>query len=581
MKQFLSIDSAMKMHWSGLFFVSLCLYLVLTLGARNIHAAESTPPAESAELAQLVEALERIGVLRPLVARFEAAHANTPPEDVFTRTVIDARLDRAWSSMVAEIHQAARLVAKLKGNEIVDSDQQETVEGLLTSVPQASFAMLDRLSREVSLPTRDQSAAEQAAVFANANIDTARVDALFDQILENLKLQAQFSLDTSDTTAELTRRLEARAEGTSAFLDVSSRDVEALSLQASVLPDDAEVAAQLAVARQRVALSVVVLRGTVQKMRSLGLDTREYETQLIARTGEITTDVLDVSVLGSLAVAAWQSMKDWIAENGAGLFFSLLIFLLILYVTFKVAAFVQRLVLLGVERSNNNLPELLKRMIVSGARGLIIALGLLIAVSQLGISLGPLLAGLGIAGFVIGFALQDTLSNFAAGMMILFYRPFDVGDVVEAGGVFGTVNHMSLVNTTILTFDNQTLVVPNTKIWGDVIKNLNSQNQRRVDMMFGIGYADDIPHAEQLLKEIVASHESVLAYPEPVIRLHELGESSVNFVVRPWVNAVDYWPVYWDITREVKMRFDAEGVSIPFPQRDVHLYTEVGQGAEK
>ncbi len=579
MKQFLSFHTAIKIHWSGLFFFCLCL--VLALSVRDIQAAEAVPAAKNAELVRLSEALEKIDALRPLVARFEAALANTPPEDVFTRTVIDARLDRAWSSMVTEIHQAARLTGKLEDTNLVGAEQRTTVESLLVSVPQIAFAMLDRLSREVSLPTQDQSAAEQAAVFANANIDTGRVDALFDQILENLKLQEQFSLDTSDKTAELRRRLEARAEGTSAFLDVSSRDVEALSLQASVLPDDAEVAAQLAVARQRVELSVVVLRGTVQKLRSLGLDTREYETQLIARTGEITTDVLDVSVLGSLAVAAWQSMKDWIAENGAGMFFSLLIFLLIIYVTLRLASFVQQLVLMGVERSNNKLPQLLQRMIVSAARGLILALGLLIAVSQLGISLGPLLAGLGIAGFVIGFALQDTLSNFAAGMMILFYRPFDVGDVVEAGGVFGTVNNMSLVNTTILTFDNQTLVVPNTKIWGDVIKNLNSQNQRRVDMMFGIGYADDIPQAERLLKDIVSGHESVLTYPEPVIRLHELGESSVNFVVRPWVNAVDYWPVYWDITREVKMRFDAEGVSIPFPQRDVHLYTESERSAEK
>ena len=203
-----------------------------------------------------------------------------------------------------------------------------------------------------------------------------------------------------------------------------------------------------------------------------------------------------------------------------------------------------------------------------------IALGILIGLSQLGISLGPLLAGLGIAGFVIGFALQDTLSNFASGMMILFYRPFDVGDVVEVGGVFGTVSHMSLVNTTILTLDNQTLVVPNNKIWGDVIKNLNSQRQRRVDMMFGISYGDDIPQTEQVLHDIVTSHEKVLRDPEPMIHLHELGDSSVNFIVRPWVKSEDYWTVYWDITREVKIRFDAEGISIPFPQRDVHFYNE-------
>ena len=580
MKKFLAINADLDVRWVSLAVMSLCLLLVLSVGSRETLAAETNLAADNAELAELSEVLLRIDALSPLIARFEAAYVDTPPDDVFTRTVIDARLDRAWSSMVTEIHHAARLVRELEYSELVDPKQQENVERLLVSVPQVAFAMLDRLLGQVSLPTRDQSAAEQAAIFANANIDTDRVDALFDQVLENLALQEQLSLDASEAQAELRRRLEARAAGTSAFLDVSSRDVEALNLQASVLPDDSEVVAQLAVARQRVALSVDVLRSVVEKMRPLGLDTRDYETQLIARTGEITTDVLDLSVLSSLAASAWQSLKDWFVENGASLFFSFLIFLLIVFVTFKVATVVQRLVTLGLERDNVHFSQLLKRMIVSAARGLIIALGLLIAVSQLGISLGPLLAGLGIAGFVIGFALQDTLSNFASGMMILFYRPFDVGDVVEAGGVFGTVNHMSLVNTTILTFDNQTLVVPNNKIWGDVIKNLNSQKQRRVDMMFGIGYADDIPNAERLLNEIVTSHESVLAHPEPVIRLHELGESSVNFVVRPWVNSADYWSVYWDITREVKIRFDAEGVSIPFPQRDVHLYTE-GVGTQE
>jgi small conductance mechanosensitive channel len=159
--------------------------------------------------------------------------------------------------------------------------------------------------------------------------------------------------------------------------------------------------------------------------------------------------------------------------------------------------------------------------------------------------------------------------------MILIYKPFDVGDVVEvAGNVSGTVSHMSLVNTTVLTFDNQTLIVPNNSIWQNVIKNVTSQQMRRVDLVFGIGYSDDIPKAERILTEIIESHEAILADPEPVIRLHELGESSVNFVVRPWVKTDDYWPVYWDITRQVKMKFDAEDISIPFPQRDVHLFTD-------
>jgi small conductance mechanosensitive channel len=200
--------------------------------------------------------------------------------------------------------------------------------------------------------------------------------------------------------------------------------------------------------------------------------------------------------------------------------------------------------------------------------------GLLVALSQLGFSMGPILATLGIAGFIIGFALQETLANFAAGMMILVYRPFDVGDMVEAATVFGKVSAMSMVSTTILTIDNQTLIVPNGKIWGDVIKNVTGQTMRRVDMTFGVSYTDDIPQTEKVLAAIVKEHPMVLDDPEPLIKLHTLGESSVDFIVRPWVKTDDYWDVYWDVTREVKMRFDREGISIPFPQRDVHFYEE-------
>jgi len=196
------------------------------------------------------------------------------------------------------------------------------------------------------------------------------------------------------------------------------------------------------------------------------------------------------------------------------------------------------------------------------------------ALSQVGISLAPMLAGLGVAGFIVGFALQDSLGNFAAGAMILIYRPFDVDDFVEVTGASGLVKKMNLVSTTILTFDNQTLVVPNSKIWGDVIKNVTAQTERRVDMEFGIGYDDDIELAERVLHEIVHAHEKTLDDPEPLIKLHTLGDSSVNFIVRPWVRTEDYWGVYWDLMREVKLRFDREGISIPFPQRDVHVYSE-------
>jgi small conductance mechanosensitive channel len=273
-----------------------------------------------------------------------------------------------------------------------------------------------------------------------------------------------------------------------------------------------------------------------------------------------------------LLVGWSETLWGSLVESGPGLFFQLILFLLIVFAFYKLANLAQRLTETALQKPGVTLSQLMQRMVLLIVRNTILVIGVLIALSQLGISLGPLLAGLGVVGFIVGFALQDTLSNFAAGMLILTYRPFDVGDLVEAGGVSGLVSHMSLVNTTILTLDNQTIIVPNGKIWGDVIKNVTAQKIRRVDLVFGISYTDDIPKTEKVLQEIIDSHEAVLKDPEPMIRLHELGDSSVNFIVRPWVKTDDYWETYWAITRAVKMRFDKEGISIPFPQRDVHLY---------
>ena len=332
----------------GIIFVVLCSLASSTIAAESTQEAE--PGTE--QLAQLEDAFAQIDAVQPLVTQLEEAYAAAPADDVLTRTVIDARLDRAWNSLVSEIHRAAGLVQTGEANGVDLAEARARVETLLAFVPTETFQLLDRLSGEVSLPTRDQAAAEQSAIFAQASIAIDRVDALYDQLLENLALQEQFSLDVSGATAELRSRLEGRAAGTSAFLDVSSRDVEALSTQSAVLPDDAEVAARLAVARQRVALSADVLRSVIEQMQSQELDTKAYEAQLITRTGEITTDVLDLSVLADLARAAWDSVADWFAENGASLIFSLLIFLVIVYATFKVAAIAQRLLTMALDRGN-------------------------------------------------------------------------------------------------------------------------------------------------------------------------------------------------------------------------------------
>jgi small conductance mechanosensitive channel len=221
--------------------------------------------------------------------------------------------------------------------------------------------------------------------------------------------------------------------------------------------------------------------------------------------------------------------------------------------------------------------ELLHRFLVRAARRATIIVGIIVGLTALEVNVGPLLAVIGAMGFVVGFALQSTLSNFASGLMIMLYRPFDIGDAVDVAGINGKVESMSLVNTKILTWDNQVMVVPNNSIWSDIITNVTGSETRRVDMVFGIGYDDDIKLAKEILEDIASDHPLTLDDPSPTVQLNELGDSSLNFICRPWAKTSDYWGVYWDVTRTVKERFDAAGISIPFPQRDIHVY-QAGQG---
>ena len=341
-----------------------------------------------------------------------------------------------------------------------------------------------------------------------------------------------------------------------------------------VKTDDAETQDKLVLVNEKLDIDTNSLQQAIAIANTYNLDASEYQTLLVKTTGEISSDMFDTDVLSVLLRDWWLETKHSLRDNAANVIFKVFVFILIIAAFKLLASLVARLIRRSVQSAKVNLSMLMQDMLVSLISRFILILGLLVALAQMGVSLGPVLAGLGVAGFVIGFALQDTLGNFAAGMMILVYRPYDVGDMVEAAGAFGKVKSMSIVSTTVLTIDNQTLIIPNSKIWGDVIKNVTAQSTRRVDMVFGIGYSDDIPKTEKILEEIVSAHAKVLKEPEPVIKLHTLGESSVDFVVRPWSKTEDYWDVYWDITREVKMRFDAEGVSIPFPQRDVHIYKE-------
>lgn len=196
---------------------------------------------------------------------------------------------------------------------------------------------------------------------------------------------------------------------------------------------------------------------------------------------------------------------------------------------------------------------------------------LIAALDQLGVNTTSMIAVLGAAGLAVGLALKDSLQNFAAGVMLIMYRPFRIGHFVEVAGVLGIVEQITIFNTVMRTPDNREIIVPNGNIYADTITNYSARDTRRIDMVFGIGYDDDLLKAKQIMTDIVNGHKLVLKDPEPVIRIAELGDSSITFNVWPWVNSSDFASVRADLIETIKLAFDANGISIPYPQMDVHF----------
>ncbi len=343
------------------------------------------------------------------------------------------------------------------------------------------------------------------------------------------------------SAAEIAAMGEASAEP-----DSAGTDLNALVLERGQLVDRAEV--------------------IVAALERKGGDVTESRAYLDAVSG--------LSIEINNAGQTLGLFQSWLLskEGGIQLGVNIVLFLVTLMVARIVGSLFSGVVRKSLDRAKSGSSELFRDFIVNTARKFVTFVGLVIALSFIGVEIGPFLAAIGAVGFIVGFALQGTLNNFAAGLMILFHRPYDVGDVVSAGGITGKVDSMSMGSTVFKTADNQTVIVPNGSIWGGVITNITGNETRRVDLVFGIGYTDDIGKAEAVLQSIVEAHPKVLAEPAPLIKLHELADSSVNFVCRPWAKTSDYWEVYWDVTRSVKERFDEANLSIPYPQQDIHVH---------
>lgn len=522
-------------------------------------------PAElAADFEQRIQSIEEQEVA---VKQIRDSYAEA---DGLMAELYGSRVDSVWAEMFREtVGLASDLLEQQDAGFDVASFADEIVAKLHV-FPTESVDALQRLRSAVEFPTEEMAPADLAITYQRLWQAVEKYDGVLQSMVSWLDVAGKLDIDSQDIAAFLTREIQETAANRSTFVQLSLDTVTALREAVATLPTNQEVADKLAVNEARVTIASNSLQNSVDLMNELKLDASHYRQQLVKTTGELTSDLLSVSVLSGIVSDWTATTTELAASEGPRLVFRLIIVLLILVFFFYLGRAAQALTKKAMASSKVKVSHLLTDMIVGSVKNLVIMLGILVALSQIGISLGPLLAGLGIAGFIIGFALQDTLSNFASGMLILFYRPFDVGDFVTAGGVTGKVSHMSLVNTTFKTIDNQVLVVPNNLIWQSVITNVTAQRLRRVDLVFSVAYSDDVEKVEKILQDVVEAHELILKEPEPAIRLHELAESSVNFVCRPWVKTDDYWDVYWDLLRTVKLRFDSEGITIPFPQRQIH-----------
>lgn len=261
-----------------------------------------------------------------------------------------------------------------------------------------------------------------------------------------------------------------------------------------------------------------------------------------------------------------QLVTDWCLTNGPGIIIAFVIFIVGRWLAMWFSAIARKAMIKG------SIEETLARFLSKLIYYALLAAVVIAAADQLGIKTTSFMAIFGAAGLAIGLALKDSLANFASGVMLILFSPFKVGDLVTAGGVTGKVQQIDIFSTIIMTPDNQKIIIPNSSITSDVITNVNAEATRRIDLVVGIGYDDDIKKAKNTLETLVQADSRILANPAPIIAVAELADSSVNLIVRPWVNTGDYWDVRLELTENIKIIFDEKGISFPFPQQEVHMH---------
>jgi small conductance mechanosensitive channel len=373
--------------------------------------------------------------------------------------------------------------------------------------------------------------------------------------------------DAEKTFRSLDRELEERAESLAGRLQVAVLERDRLRAQMKSAEDTgnsdqaAELKSRLRASETRIHGVSESLNRTIDLLNRRGRNTAEYGQVVIQATGEITEDILNPRVLLGLMRDAWKDTLRWFRDQGPGIGVKLLI-LLVFVLLFRIGA----VLIWGAFRmfQGREKSQLLTDLVGRMLRPVATFLGLGAGLWFLGVNPATLLAGVGVAGLIIGFALQDSLSNLAAGVFILVYRPYDVDDIVFAGGVEGRVKQMGLANTTILTFDNRKLFVPNTKIWGEVIENRSAEKIRRVETIVRISNQDDLEGAFEIIRTALEEFEGVHAEPVPSVFVANFADFWIEIGVWTWVDSTSVWSIKTQLRPFLRKKLQDNGIQLPF-----------------
>ena len=537
------------------FSVRIVIAVLLILVISPLYSqAQNIEDEKARDIQALMRTLESdLAAFQFLLGKIESAE-KTDREQLFYRQ--DERVFKILADYDTLASQVAGLPEGSPQRVSVTQQLAEIGRGTVTATDSALFDRIDDIKQNIVESNTRLKELGGAAHFATQafvdSMESIRIK-YYEALANHVESRDRLGLPSKKLREQLGLKLYLYAETLAGRIEFTGSARNKLQERLSLDPDNADIESALKELSARHEINIQRLGAIIVVYDRLGLDSSSYQTVMLQQASSISISFFSSSAIFTVLRDSWNALKEAIEENAPDLIFRFLIFIAVLLVFRTLSRITKRVVRVASDKSKLDMSALLKNILVSTSGGVVMALGVLMALSQVGISLAPMLAGLGVAGFIVGFALQDSLGNFASGAMILIYRPYDVGDLVEVTGASGLVKKMNLVSTTIATLDNQILVVPNSKIWGDVIKNVTAQKERRIDLEFGIAYDDDIELAERVLIEIVSAHEKVLADPEPTIKLHTLGDSSVNFIVRPWTKTENYWNVY---------------------QQDIHVFTD-------